>query len=360
MRGAPTSARSCRPMCHHARSSALSGGIRGDNVTTRNAGGYFGDQFDVERRVLGLRRRNRRPVLRLQRHRPGLARLPRSRRCRIATSADRPAVASSPAIPISSRRRACSSTQRPLHDGTLADRRVVLQLPDRRSHRALHDAEPDFFFFRNRGRGRIEGFEVETHTDLGQGYRRRARCPDFGRGDLEDDGSNLDDISPDTFLALRAQGLRRRARTPRLRMALLAEDDRPGPSEVVAPGATVIDLAGGYRLTRNLELRGIVRNLLDDSYYASPDPRWVWAPGRSASLRWPSVLIEIEDCDLTIGDCDWRLLIWSPIINLQSTIPNRQSSVCNLQFSIPACSGSRDLPFVDVAVVLVERRREGV
>ena len=36
--------------------------------------------------------------------------------------------------------------------------------------------------------------------------------------------------------------------------------------------------------TKNLELRGNVRNLLDDAYYASPDPRWVYAPGRSASL----------------------------------------------------------------------------
>jgi hypothetical protein len=33
-----------------------------------------------------------------------------------------------------------------------------------------------------------------------------------------------------------------------------------------------------------LELRGVVRNVLDDAYYASPDPRWVWAPGRSASV----------------------------------------------------------------------------
>ena len=69
-----------------------------------------------------------------------------------------------------------------------------------------------------------------------------------------------------------------------VRMAFLADDDRPGPSEVAAPGATVIDLAGGWHFTRNLELRGLVRNLLDDSYYASPDPRWVWAAGRSASL----------------------------------------------------------------------------
>ena len=67
-------------------------------------------------------------------------------------------------------------------------------------------------------------------------------------------------------------------------MAFLAEDDRPGPSEIAAPGATILDLAGGWRFTHNLELRGLARNLLDDAYYASPDPRWVWAAGRSASV----------------------------------------------------------------------------
>ena len=69
-----------------------------------------------------------------------------------------------------------------------------------------------------------------------------------------------------------------------MRAAFLAEDDRPGPSEIAAPGATLIDLAGGFRFTKYLELRANVRNLLDDAYYASPDPRWVWAPGRSASV----------------------------------------------------------------------------
>jgi outer membrane receptor protein involved in Fe transport len=69
-----------------------------------------------------------------------------------------------------------------------------------------------------------------------------------------------------------------------LRGALMAEDDRPGPSEVVAPDAKVIDWSAGWRFMPGLELRGMVRNLLDDDYYASPDPRWVYAPGRSASV----------------------------------------------------------------------------
>jgi len=46
----------------------------------------------------------------------------------------------------------------------------------------------------------------------------------------------------------------------------------------------VLDVGGGWRISHNFELRGIVRNLLDDEYYASPDPRWVYAAGRSVSL----------------------------------------------------------------------------
>jgi outer membrane receptor protein involved in Fe transport len=68
------------------------------------------------------------------------------------------------------------------------------------------------------------------------------------------------------------------------RLAVFADDTRPGPSEVQAPGATLLDVGAGWRVTRHFELRGLGRNLLNDEYYASPDPRFVLAPGRSVSL----------------------------------------------------------------------------
>jgi outer membrane receptor protein involved in Fe transport len=67
-------------------------------------------------------------------------------------------------------------------------------------------------------------------------------------------------------------------------VGVYANDNRPGPSEVAAPGATLVDAGAGWRVSRHLELRGHLRNLLNDAYYASPDPRFVLAPGRSGSL----------------------------------------------------------------------------
>jgi outer membrane receptor protein involved in Fe transport len=140
----------------------------------------------------------------------------------------------------------------------------------------------DDFFFRNAGRATIRGFEIETRTDFGEGYSLELGAQ-IGRGHVSGEDTPLDDISPDTFLALLRKELGKRAYA-QVRMARLARDDRPGPSEIAAPAATIVDFGGGHRLTGNLELRGQVRNLLDDSHYASPDPRWVWAPGRSASV----------------------------------------------------------------------------
>lgn len=145
-----------------------------------------------------------------------------------------------------------------------------------------YQTDPDFFFFRNRGRARLRGFEVEARSDLGRGYSLEVGAQ-IARGIALDDDADLDDIAPDSlsFLVRKEFGEAFYAQT---RLAFYAEDDRPGPTEVVAPGATLVDLGGGWRPAPAFELRGLVRNLLDDTYYASPDPRFVLASGRSASL----------------------------------------------------------------------------
>jgi hemoglobin/transferrin/lactoferrin receptor protein len=145
-----------------------------------------------------------------------------------------------------------------------------------------YSTQTDFFFFRNRGRARVRGFEVEARTELAAGFGIEGGL-NIGRGQALDDDADLDDISPDSVFLVVRKDFGTRA-YGQLRASFLARDDRPGPSEVNAPGAQVLDLSGGWRFRPGLELRGIIRNLLDDAYFASPDPRWVYAPGRSASL----------------------------------------------------------------------------
>ncbi len=144
-----------------------------------------------------------------------------------------------------------------------------------------YTTETDFFFFRNRGRARLRGFEVEARTELGRGYSVEV-ATQVARGVSLDDDAFLDDVSPVTFSLVGRKELAKGYAQTRLMFAV--EDDRPGPSEIAAPGATLWDLGGGWRIVPNLEVRALLRNLLDDTYYASTDPRFVLAPGRSASV----------------------------------------------------------------------------
>jgi outer membrane receptor protein involved in Fe transport len=259
----------------------LSGGIRGDTVETRNTGGFFGDRSTSNGAFSGFAAATVGPF-------SGLSLTAQvSRGFRDPTLSDRYFRGPSGRGFITGNPDLDPETSLQLDFSaryTMSRTQIGVFYYDYRIDDLIerYTTQTDFFFFRNRGEGRIKGFELETRTDLGQGYSLELGAQ-IGRGHVTDDGSNLDDISPDTFLALVRKDFGERA-FGQVRMAFLAEDDRPGPSEITAPGATVIDLAGGWHFTRNLELRGLVRNLLDDSYYASSDPRWVWAAGRSASL----------------------------------------------------------------------------
>ncbi len=149
--------------------------------------------------------------------------------------------------------------------------------------------EPDFFFFRNRGEAEIRGVELEAQADLGAGFTlevsgqtSRGRALDATPTARNTDAW-LDDIAPDTAMVTLRKRLLARG-SAHVRVATYQPDRRNGPSEVNAPGYTLLDAGASWRLTPRLELRAIGRNLLNESYYASPDPRWVPAPGRHASL----------------------------------------------------------------------------
>ena len=145
-----------------------------------------------------------------------------------------------------------------------------------------YQPQTDFFFFRNRGRARLRGFELEARSTLPGGFAIEA-SGQVARGVALDDNASLDDVTPKTASLLVRKEFAA-GRYTQIRTAWVASDDRPGPSEIVAPGATIMDAAAGWRLSPQIELRASARNLLDEAYYASPDSRWVYAPGRSVSL----------------------------------------------------------------------------
>lgn len=259
----------------------LSAGLRVDRITSHNSGGYFGDRSTAAAAVSGFGAATVGPF-------SGVTFTAQaSRGFRDATLSDRyyrgPSgrgfLTGNPALDPE------TSLQ---FDGAVryAVRRTQLALY--LYHYRIDDLieryspEPDAFFLRNRGRARLHGFEVEARSELGRGI-----ALDFGvalgRGTAADDGAALDDVAADTVSVLVRKDFGQRA-FAQARGALVAADDRPGPSEVRTPGAAIVDVSSGYTLTRSVELRATVRNLLDRAYYASPDPRWVHAPGRSASV----------------------------------------------------------------------------
>jgi outer membrane receptor for ferrienterochelin and colicins len=133
----------------------------------------------------------------------------------------------------------------------------------------------DFFFFRNRGRARVRGFELEGQGDLGRGFTLDLAFQ-VAEGRSLDDDAYLDDIAPATFITVLRKAFGTRAYALG-RLAFYSDDDHFGPTERAVPGYTLFDLGGGFKFTEPLELRVQARNLLNQEYYASQDVRAVFA-----------------------------------------------------------------------------------
>jgi hemoglobin/transferrin/lactoferrin receptor protein len=259
----------------------LSGGIRGDHVTTENSGGYFGDHSTSNGAFSGF----------------GAVTLGPFRGFSVTTQ-----VARGFRDPVLSDRyfrgpsgRGFITGNPELEPETSLQYDVATRYSFGRTQLAAYfyryeisdlveryTTQPDFFFFRNRGRARLRGVELEARSNLGRGFSIELGSQ-FARGRALDDNANLDDVSPATFSVVGRKDFASKGYA-QMRVAFYDEDNRPGPSEIVAPGATLLDAGGGWRLARQVEVRGQLRNLLNETYYASPDPRFVLAAGRSASI----------------------------------------------------------------------------
>jgi outer membrane receptor protein involved in Fe transport len=263
------------------RMARVSGGIRGDLVTTKNIGGFFGDRSTSNGAASGFGAITLEPAQRLS----VTAQLSRGFRDPVLSDryfrgpSGRGFITGNPDLEPETSVQFDLATRY-----TLARTQLAVYLYHYRINDLVerYQTETDFFFFRNRGRARLRGVELEARSDLGSGYSVELAAS-LARGRALDDDAYLDDVSPATVSATGRKDFSGRGYA-QVRLAFHAEDNRPGPSEVAAPGATLVDLGGGWRPVSPLEIRVGVRNLLDDDYYASPDPRWVFAPGRSLSL----------------------------------------------------------------------------
>ncbi|HEX2643418.1 MAG TPA: TonB-dependent receptor, partial [Thermoanaerobaculia bacterium] len=132
-----------------------------------------------------------------------------------------------------------------------------------------------------RGEAEIRGVELEAQTPLGAGFHLEIAAA-LARGEIREDGSAIDNIAaPGGSATLRWAAERGFAY---LRTLAYTEDDRPGPTEVFRPGFTTFDAGAGWRLTEELELRLIGRNLSDRRYRDSADEVASLARGRVWSL----------------------------------------------------------------------------
>ena len=136
----------------------------------------------------------------------------------------------------------------------------------------------DFFFFRNRGRARVRGFEVEGQAELGRGFTLDLAAQ-VAEGRSLDDDAYLDDIAPVTFITVLRKAFGARAYAMG-RVAFYSDDDHFGPTERAVPGYTLVDAGGGFKIAEPLEVRLQARNLLNEEYYASQDVR-AFRGGRS-------------------------------------------------------------------------------
>ncbi|MDP2318010.1 MAG: TonB-dependent receptor [Acidobacteriota bacterium] len=256
-------------------------GVRGDYVTTRNEGGYFGDHATSNGAFSGfasatlgsfrgfsltgqIARGFRDPVL-------------SDRYYRGPTG--RGYITGNPELDPE------TSIQGDLALRYVASRfRLATYYYDYRIHDLIerYATSPDDFFFRNRGSARIRGFEVEGQAEIGAGLSLEL-ATQVAEGRALDDDAYLDDISPTNISAV----LRRQfgaGAFGQVRVAYFSDDEHTGPTERRVPGYTLLDAAAGLRVAKPLELRIQARNLLNQEYDASQDVRAVLAAGRSASL----------------------------------------------------------------------------
>jgi outer membrane receptor protein involved in Fe transport len=258
----------------------VSGGLRGEAVTSRNRGGFFGDRSVSNGAGAGFGAVSLTVA-------PGVAVTAQiARGFREPTLSDRFARG-----PVG---RGFLEGNPDLGPETSVQLDVGLRMATGRARAAVstyvyrindlierYTAGPDLFRFRNRPRARLTGVELEAQATAGRFVVEGAAS--LARGRDADDGTPLDDVPPATLAATIRHATPDRW-TSYVRLARVAGHDEAGPGEVPTPGYVMLDGGVSLRLSRALTVRAVARNLLNERHYASAGPRWVYAPGRYASV----------------------------------------------------------------------------
>jgi outer membrane receptor protein involved in Fe transport len=257
----------------------VSGGLRYDHITTRNAGGYSGDQTTRNDSASGALAVALGPAL-------GFTVTGQvSRGFRDPTLSERyyrgvtgrGFVTGNPDLEPETSRQYDVALRRPgrVRAALFLYRYEIRNLVER--YRESSD-----FFFRNRGRALLRGIELELQADLG-GRFTAALGLQAAEGRSLDDGAPLGDV-PAEGLTLTVHRGFGGGGAVWARALLRARRDDPGPVEQVVPGHAVLDIGGVWPVTGGLEARLLAGNLLNEEYLGSPDELAVPGPGRHVVL----------------------------------------------------------------------------
>jgi len=136
------------------------------------------------------------------------------------------------------------------------------------------------FRFRNRGTARFVGLEAELQTRLDERWSLEGGAA-WTRG-RADGGAALDDQPAPRLFA----GGRFADRWGHLfaRLDLHGRKRDPGPTEVERGSFGRVDFGGSWRISEAFELRAAVRNAFDRRYSGSPDESADLSPGRTLSI----------------------------------------------------------------------------
>lgn len=258
----------------------LTAGLRGDHVSTRNRGGYFGDRSTSDGAFSGF------ATLTWTFSPEWKAAAQYSRGFRDPTLSDRyfrgvsgrGFVIGNPGLVAETSNQWDLSVHGRTGPVTLGLSGYLYRIQDLVERYKVGDN----FQFRNRGEAEIKGLELEADVRLAPRLVVRV-VGALAEGRILDDGTWAPDIAPPTAQVVvdhePIDGLFWRAR-----FVAVARDGKPGASEVVVAGYGRLDLSTGYRVSSLLTVTLSARNLFDQAYADSADELHIVAPGRGAIL----------------------------------------------------------------------------